>query len=248
MNGVMASPGERFDRLDVLRALAIVWMALFHFCFDLNHFRLLTPVQAFTRDPFWTTQRTCIVTLFMFCAGLSQAVALSAGQGWSRFWKRWAQVAGCALLVTAGSALMFPQTYITFGVLHGLAVMLLLTRWLAPRLSWAVLLPLALACIALPRVWRHAFFNTPWTNWVGLSSSKPFTEDYVPLLPWWGVMLLGLLAGRWVLQHRRHWLTGAVPRGAKPLAVLGRWSLSFYMLHQPVFIGVLMGGRALGWW
>ena len=28
--------GDRFDRLDVLRAVAIVWMAAFHFGFDLN--------------------------------------------------------------------------------------------------------------------------------------------------------------------------------------------------------------------
>jgi len=239
---------ERFDRLDVLRALAIVWMALFHFCFDLNHLRLLTPVQAFTLDPFWTMQRTCIVSLFLFFAGLSQAVALGAGQGWPRFWKRWLQVVGCAVLVTAGSALMFPQTYITFGVLHGLAVMLVLTRLLAPVLGWRAMLPLAVLCIVLPRVWRHPFFDTPFTNWVGLSTHKPFTEDYVPLLPWLGVMWLGLLAGQWLLLHRRSWLAGGVPRAVRPLAVLGRWSLSFYMLHQPVFIGVLMGGRMLGWW
>ena len=28
----------RFARLDALRGIAIVWMAVFHFCFDLNHF------------------------------------------------------------------------------------------------------------------------------------------------------------------------------------------------------------------
>ncbi|MBL8480501.1 MAG: DUF1624 domain-containing protein, partial [Sterolibacteriaceae bacterium] len=39
-------------------------------------------------------------------------------------------MAGCALLVSAGSALMFPRTWIRFGVLHGMAVMLVLARLL----------------------------------------------------------------------------------------------------------------------
>ena len=35
-------------------------------------------------------------------------------------------------------------------------------------------------------------------------------------------------------------VTGTLPAQLQPVATLGRWSLSFYMLHQPVFIGVLM--------
>jgi uncharacterized membrane protein len=31
----------------------------------------------------------------------------------------------------------------------------------------------------------------------------------------------------------------------RPLALLGRWSLTFYMLHQPVLIGLLMLVMAL---
>jgi peptidoglycan/LPS O-acetylase OafA/YrhL len=124
--------GLRFDRLDALRGLAIVWMVAFHFSFDLNHLGFWTPRQNFYADPFWTWQRTAIVSLFLFCAGLSQAVALAAGQPWGRFWRRWAQVAGCALLVSAGSALMFPHSWISFGVLHGMAVMLILARLAAP--------------------------------------------------------------------------------------------------------------------
>jgi uncharacterized membrane protein len=92
---------SRFDRLDALRGAAIVWMAGFHFSFDLNHFGFIH--QDFHRDPKWTLQRTCIVTLFLLCAGAGQAAASAARQPLARFWKRWAQVAGCALLVTAGS-------------------------------------------------------------------------------------------------------------------------------------------------
>ena len=75
---------------------------------------------------------------------------------------------------------------------------------------------------------------------------KPYTEDFVPVLPWLGVMLWGLAAGQWLLQHRRGVLAGAVPAALQPLALLGRWSLSFYMLHQPVFIGFAdgLGGAA----
>src|SRR5437868_5306434 len=87
----------RYDSIDALRGVAIVWMTVFHFCFDLNHFGWLH--QDFYNDAFWTGQRTAIVSLFLFCAGLGQAVAVEQAQSWPRFWKRWAQVAGCALLV-----------------------------------------------------------------------------------------------------------------------------------------------------
>ncbi len=38
---------------------------------------------------------------------------------------------------------------------------------------------------------------------------------------------------------------GPLSAPARPLATLGRWSLSFYMLHQPVLIGVLTALQAL---
>jgi uncharacterized membrane protein len=238
-----APTGLRFDRLDALRGAAIVWMAVFHFCFDLNHFGLLDPRQNFYRDPFWTVQRAVIVSLFMATAGLSLAAALDAGQGWPRFWRRWAQVAGCAVLVSAGSALMFPRSWISFGVLHGFAVMLVLARLAAPLRGGLWLL--GLACLLLPHWVQHPVFDTRWTNWVGLTTRKPVTEDWAPVLPWLGVMLWGLAAGQWLLRTRRHGLAGPLPRLLAPLALLGRRSLSFYMLHQPVLIGAILAGRAL---
>lgn len=233
----------RWDRLDALRGLAVVWMALFHFGFDLNHFGLLQPSQNFHRDPFWTTQRTCIVSVFLFCAGLGQAAALSSGQGWPRFWRRWAQVAGCAVLVSAGSAFMFPRSWISFGVLHGVAVMLIVCRLTAPWRGW--LWPLGALAMTLPHFVQHPSFDTLATNWVGLVTRKPITEDWVPVLPWLGVMWWGLAAGQWLLAQRRGLLTGPVPAAGRPLAVLGRWALSFYMLHQPVLIGLVLAWKAL---
>jgi uncharacterized membrane protein len=232
----MPAPPSRSDRLDALRGGAIVWMATFHFGFDLNHFGWIR--QDFYRDPVWTWQRVCIVSLFLFCAGGGQALAVMAGQGAGRFWKRWSQVAGCALLVSLGSWFMFPNSWISFGVLHGIAVMLLLLRLGLSRLSNAVLLALAALAIAAPHLVQSPFFDTRWTNWVGLVTHKPITEDYVPVLPWLGVMLLGFA----VTRMRPQLWAGRAPR---PLAVLGRWSLSFYMVHQPALIGALMAVQLL---
>jgi uncharacterized membrane protein len=232
---------QRFALLDALRGAAIVWMAVFHFCFDLNHFGFIH--QNFYTDPFWTVQRTLIVTLFLLCAGLGQAAALDQGQPRPRFWRRWMQVAGCALLVSIGSYLMFPKSFIYFGVLHGIAVMLIILRLSVNSGRW--LWPLGLLALLLPHVVSHPFFDSRWTNWTGLVTRKPVTEDYVPLLPWLGVMWWGLAAGQWLLRQRRAWLTGPLPAIGRPLAGLGRWSLSFYMLHQPVLIGLL---SAYVWW
>jgi uncharacterized membrane protein len=242
----------RSDRLDALRGLAMVWMTAFHLSFDLSYFGLWP--QDFYNDPRWTLQRSCIVSLFLLCAGAGQALALHRGQRRQAFSRRWLQIAGCALLVSLGSWWMFPGSFIYFGVLHGMAVMLLLlrlgaARWRGSDALWWLLGPAALTLAWLgPTIVRsHTsldVLNRPWLNWLGLISRKPVTEDYVPLLPWLGLMLWGYAGMRWLLRHRPHWLGGPLPTGARALAVLGRWSLSYYMLHQPVMIGLL---SALVW-
>ena len=244
------SPPVRFDAVDALRGVAMVWMTVFHFSFDLNQFGYIK--QDFYRDPLWTWQRTLIVSLFLFCAGLGQAIAAAQGQSWPRFWRRWAQVLGCALLVTLGSWWMYPQSYIYFGVLHGMALMLIMARltvrW-GGRLWWLGAGAIATQIVAVYAIntWATAeftnIFNAKQLNWLGLVTHKPITEDYVPLLPWLGVMWWGVAAGTW-LTRRGAALSWPLPAAFKPLAVLGRWSLSYYMLHQPVLIGALM---ALGW-
>lgn len=235
---------NRYDRIDALRAIAIVWMTLFHFCYDLNHFGWLH--QDFLHDPAWTGQRTAIVSLFLFCAGLSQAVAVVQGQRWPRFWRRWSQVAGCAVLVSIGTWFVFHERFIWFGVLHGIATMLILVRLTA---GWGNALWLT-GALAVAAAWaapfaHHAWpaldvLNAPAFSWLGFISRKPLTEDYVPVLPWLGVMWWGMAAGQWVLRARPQWVQGPLPRAAAPLAWLGRHSLGWYMLHQPVLFGAML--------
>ncbi len=229
----------------------MVWMTLFHFSFDLTQFGYSK--QNFYSDPFWTWQRALIVSLFLFCAGIGQAIAVAQGQSWARFGRRWGRVLICALLVTVGSWLMYPQSFIYFGVLHGMALMLVIARltthW-GGRLWLAGALAIALKFIAVYAMstWATAhlidIFNAPALNWLGFITRLPITEDYVPLLPWLGVMWWGVATGHWLVKQPAWRWSQPVPKALKPLAILGRWSLSYYMLHQPVLIGGLM---ALGW-
>lgn len=237
-----ADRAGRFDRLDALRGFAMLWMAGFHAAFDLNLHGLIAR-QNFYADPLWTVQRTLILSLFLLCAGAGQAVAQQQGQTGGRFLRRWGQVLLCALAVSAASWWMFGPRWISFGVLHALAVMTLLLRGLG-RTGRLPLALLALVCLMLPLGVAHPLFDSRWTDWIGLVTRKPPTEDYVPLLPWFGVALAGYLAMRGLLQHRPAWVAGALPRRLQPLAVLGRWSLSFYMLHQPVLLGLILAWLA----
>ena len=236
---------ERRPSLDMLRGVAVLWMTAFHFSFDLNHFGFIH--QDFYRDPVWTVQRTCILSLFLFCAGFGQAIAVRAGQTWGRFFRRWMQVFLCALAVSAGSAFMFPNSWIYFGVLHGIALMLLICRASATWGAWlwvtgGCVVLLGIGAPGLHAAWHlPSALDSPWLNWLGLISRKPITEDYVPLLPWLGVMWWGMATGQWVMsrQWTHRFAVGDNPGPAAALAWVGRWSLSWYMLHQPLLIGLL---------
>jgi uncharacterized membrane protein len=241
---------QRIDSLDALRGLAMLWMTLFHLCFDLNHAGLIQ--QDFYRDPVWTWQRAMIVSLFLFCAGLGQAVATAQRQSWARFWQRWVQVAGCAGLVTLGSWWMFPQSLIYFGILHGMALMLIVVRlsahwgrwlWLAGALAIASKFIAAYALATWTSGSMVAAMNAPTLNWLGWITQLPITEDYAPVFPWLGVMWWGAAAGAWLMSRLgpRLGSSGMNPWTGRALATLGRWSLSYYMLHQPLLIGLVSG-------
>jgi uncharacterized membrane protein len=224
--------------IDAARGAAIVLMIAYHFCFDLNYFGVIQ--QNFYRDPVWLGARGFILSSFLALVGVSLAVTAQQGIRTPAYGKRLALIAVCAVVVSASSYLMFPASWIYFGVLHFIFVAGIVGLAFV-RLHWTNLI-VGVALVAAGLVFAFPLFDQSWLNWIGLMTRKPVTEDYVPLLPWFGVVLVGLFVGKQVLTGRNSgWLRRW--RGSAPVNRLFRWlgrhSLAVYMLHQPVLIGVL---------
>ena len=244
--GDRVAPGSapRLPIVDLLRGLAIAQMVAYHFIYDLDYFGWLE--LAMTRDQPWVAWRAAIVTQFVFLVGIGLSLRSSFKPGASDFWRRWLQVAAAALLVSVGSALMFGPRWIWFGVLHFVAAALLLGRPLQRLGAWNLALGAVLLAVGLTV--KVAEFNAPPWAAIGLAQRKPATEDYVPLLPWFGVVLLGM--GAAALWRRAGWkvppgLTALDSPPARLLRAAGRWPLTIYLLHQPVLIGALWLVRRL---
>ena len=232
----VATP-TRYPALDALRGVALLAMFAYHFSFDLNYFGAIR--QNFYQDPFWIGCRTLILSGFLLLVGMSLTLANQDGVRWPAFWRRFGQVAGCALLVSIGSYLMYPQSWIYFGVLHHIALASLLGLAFL-HFDW-VNLCLGLALIVLGVLIKLPLLDAPQLNWIGLMTHKPITEDYVPMLPWFGVVLIGIFLGKRFLAGHFEWMKAWRPAtgASRLLALTGRHTLLLYMLHQPVFIGLL---------
>ncbi len=231
---------QRYPIIDTVRGFAIVAMMAYHFGFDLNMQGYI--LQDINHSLPWLAARSLILGSFLFVSGFS--LALAQHHAARRRWARLARIAGCALLVSAGSYFMFPDSWIYFGVLHFVVVAGLLCWLLAPYEKW--LLPLGLAVLGVGLFYQSPAFDHPLLQWLGMMTYKPVTEDYVPVFPWLGVTLIGLYAGNWALSSKTTRPLSFIPSPAlTPIGWLGRHSPAVYMLPQPLLLGALWSFGAI---
>jgi uncharacterized membrane protein len=96
--------------------------------------------------------------------------------------------------------------------------------------------------LALPHFVGWSAFDPLWLAWTGLYDRPPSTLDFEPVFPWFGPVLLGVAAGRIIVDTRLRNVLAAVPvrgRVSRGLQTMGRWSLVVYLVHQPILLGVL---------
>jgi uncharacterized membrane protein len=231
---------KRLDVIDMARGVAILAMIAYHFAWDLG----FTGLVGFdvTVEPGWILFQRAIVSSFLFLTGVSLVLAHGDGIRWGRFWRRFAIIGSAALLVTAGTFAFSPETFVYFGILHAIAVFGLMGLAFL-RLPMAVVGVIAVVILSLPLFLQSDSFSARELSWVGLWTVPPPSEDLVPVLPWFGVTLIGIVAARWFRGRAvsaRLAEIHARSFAARALVLAGQWSLVIYLVHQPIMLGALM--------
>lgn len=226
----------RIGVLDSLRGLALLAMASYHFTWDLEFFGYIEPGTAVTGP--WRLYARCIASTFLFLVGFSLVLAHGNGIRWQAFGKRFAQIAGAAVLISIVTYFVMGDGWIFFGILHGIAVMSVFALPFL-RLPLIITALAAIGCIALPFYGQSPVFDFPLLWWVGLSETLPRSNDYVPLFPWFAAVLFGIAAARLAIRFHLQEKLAALPHGPRLLSLAGRHSMAFYLIHQPVLISLV---------
>lgn len=249
-------PYNRIWELDFIRGLCVLLMIADHALFDLGFVfldqwfpqggnGLLFALCDFARDFYWFHPlRSIIQPLVVMCFMLISGISC----GFSRSnLKRGLKLLGVALLLTAATYAMdrilgyTDYFIIRFGILHLLAISILLYGWLRRYGRWpSLLLGLLLAAAGL---WfgAHPVAAEGLLPFILGIGSGSYSADYFPLLPWAGFFLLGGGLTTMLYRERRSYFPTRVQRRSARLTLfVGRHALWVYILHQPVIYGCLL--------
>lgn len=229
--------GGRFWEVDAARGVAILMMVAYHFTFDLYAFG---GYDVDAVSGFWARFADATASLFLFLVGVSLAISSRrGGGGFRKYLLRGLRVFGYGMVLTA-VFLVFGMGIVAFGILHLIGVSIVLSYpFLKFRFANLVLGVVIFAAGLYVQAWDPT--GSAWLLPFGVVPEGWAMPDYRPLLPWFGVVLIGLFFGNVVYGDGRRpaGLPLAAPVLARPLLPLGRNSLVIYLVHQPVMVVLL---------
>lgn len=231
MSSCSASMSKRIVLFDALRGLSILLMLVHHFAIDLIGIGVL---------PHWLVDNPIVDVLWFIFA--STFILLC---GFSSEFARDNRKRGVVILIFAYALTLvtglIPGAHIRFGILHLLGFCILIDSFFAPHLRkvsyrvWYFLFALGYVFYI---VVNAGFWTNPDHLWMlGIVGGNFASADYFPLMPWFFLFELGTNLGVAAKEERLpEWVYRC---RSKVLAAIGRHTLIIYLLHQPIFYGVL---------
>lgn len=239
----MAASRSRIHFLDEVRGFCLLLMIVYHAFYTLaTQFQLTVAAELFN---FFYPAEPWFAGLFILLCGFSCRLSKNN-------LKRGLLLAAVACGLSAFLWFFMPSQMIWFGILHCLAVCILLfCAFQKPLTRMPTVLGLLLCAALFALTWgvpyyRGGYFGIPpfavyWpTAWqqydllMPLGMSDLYSTDLFPLLPWVFCFLFGTFLGKW---------KASLPKFTKrlhirPLAFMGRHSLWIYLIHQPIIYGL----------
>lgn len=238
---------ERFWEVDSLRGLAIVMMVVFHLIFDLNYFGVFS-FNVYSGFLWYFQKITEFI--FIFLVGLSLSLSYSRtvqlndnkvlNKLFLKYLKRGLKIFFYGLLITLVTWIFVVNGFIIFGILHfiGIAIILeypLLKHKYANLFAGLIFIAMGIYLSSF----RFDFYDLLW---LGFIPNNFYTLDYVPLLPWLGVVSLGVFTGKMAYEdyiRQFKLLDLSNYQIINIFEFLGRNSLVIYLIHQPILFLLL---------
>jgi uncharacterized membrane protein len=231
--------------VDFLRGVAVGMMVMFHIVFDLSRFGNHV-VRA--DEGFWWMFARATAALFIFLAGVSLFLKyerLHTGGSARKtiffsFLFRGVRIFLWGMLITLFTLLVLRDGVVFFGVLHLIGLSTILCFPFVAHRHASLLFGLTVLLSGI--VFSGATCKSHLLVWLGCVPAGTYMYDYVPLVPWAGVMLVGVSAGSYLYAGYRRRFT---PPDISHIPVVnllcraGRHSLLIYFVHQPLIIFLL---------
>jgi uncharacterized membrane protein len=241
---ILKKSDGRLWEIDLLRGLAIIIMIIFHFLYDLNHFSL-TKIRLYSGPMVYIAYITASV--FIILVGISLTISytkvqkrMSNSQIRLKFLKRGLMVFLLGIIITFITWIYIPERFIIFGILHFIGISIILSF---PLLRFRITnFILGFILISIGIYLKLFTFDFNWLIPLGFLPNRFFTIDYFPLLPWFGVVLIGIAIGNFIYpngKRRYHIRDLSYYLSVKSLCFLGRHSLIIYFIHQPILVGLI---------
>jgi uncharacterized membrane protein len=238
---------ERFWEIDFLRGIAIIMMVLYHLLYNLYYF---AHYNVNVYSGFWMYFARATATIFIFLVGVSISISFSRTKNISsdakearlflKYLRRGLKVFSWGLIITLVTWIFLREGFIIFGILHLIGISIILAYPFLKLRYWNLFI--GLFCIFLGAYLKGFVFNFYWLFWLGFRPAQFYSVDYFPLLPWFGLVLIGIFFGnllypdysrKFQLANFSHFSV------VKIFCFLGKHSLFIYLIHQPLVIALL---------
>lgn len=239
---------QRFIEIDTLRGLAIILMIFGHLLWDLDYFGLL-PIN----NGIYTALQRSVQPMFFILVGISLVVSKKKNENmnlndekkyYRHLFLRGLKIFGLGMILTMLTLIFIPETPIYFGVLHCIGLSVILSApFLKMRkynLLFAFLILFASLVISVYNIENPTIFHLI----LGIHQTDiwNYTVDYFPLMPWFGVCLLGMVIGDCLYSGNERKFRMPELSRYRPIKIFqwcGQHSLIIYLIHQPIIAGAL---------